>query len=219
MTRLDTICDLVSENSIVCDIGCDHAYLLLKLYNKICKGFACDIAKKPLETARKTILENNISDKITPILSNGLESINKDTFDTLVIAGMGGETIISILEDCKYIKDEKYDIILQPMTKDDFLRQYLYSNGYSIIKEIISIEDRRIYTILKVKFTDIIKNKSIIDCILSTALTKDKDFDKFLIHHIKRIEIICNNIKKSQKNDYFTDYNSILIKLKEFKND
>ena len=54
----------------------------------------------------------------------------KDEFSDLVIAGMGGEMIIKILTDCPYIKDEKYNLILQPMTKAYELRRFLCENGF-----------------------------------------------------------------------------------------
>lgn len=219
MTRLDKIAALIKPNSIVCDIGCDHAYLLLKLYNKISKGFACDIAQKPLDTAIKTIRENNIGDKITPILSNGLQNIKQDTFDTLVIAGMGGELISDILEDCKYIKNPRYDIFLQPMTKASDLRLYLYTHGFSIVNEVISIEDRRVYTILQVKYTGEVKSPNIVDCFVSDPLINDPNFDKFISHHINRLEIIIKNMKDSQNTQNFEHYNNLINKLKEYNND
>ena len=219
MNRLDSICSLIPADSIVCDIGCDHAYLLLKLYPKIKKGFACDIAIKPLNAAKKTILENNISDKITTILSNGLENIQKISFNSLVIAGMGGELISSILENCDYIKDNKYQILLQPMSKSSELRKYLYENGFSIVNELISIEDRRVYTILNVKYTGIVKIKNLVDCFVSTALTKDKNFNSFLDFHLNRIEIIINNMKNSDNISNFNYYTDVLQILKEYKND
>lgn len=216
MTRLDTIASLIKNNSKVCDIGCDHAYLLLKIYDKIKLGFACDIAQKPLNTAIKTINEHKLSEKITPILSNGLENIEKDSFDTLVIAGMGGELISKILTDCPYIKNKNYDIFLQPMKKAEELRYFLYKNGFSIENEVISIENNRIYTIIYAKYTGIIENKTLEDCFLSEALTKDKNFDKFLKYHIERFKNITKKMENSENNANLEFFNNILSKLKEY---
>lgn len=212
MDRLDTLCALVKKNSTVYDIGCDHAYLLLKLYPKIKQGFALDVAQKPLNAAKKTIMENNISDKITAILSDGLEKVDTDLADTIVIAGMGAELIVDILSKHQFIYSDKYTFLLQPMTKSELLRQFLYANGFEIIEEKISIEERRFYTIIKCKYTGKIIKKDILDCYVSDNLMIEPDFSKYIDYKTQKMSIICNKIE-DKTNEKFIYYNKIIQKL------
>lgn len=215
MNRLDTICSMVSENSTVYDIGCDHAYLLLKLYPKIKQGFAMDIAQKPLNTAIKTINENNISDKIQAVLSNGLEKVDFNIADTIVIAGMGAELITSILSDNSNIYNEKLTFILQPMTKSELLRQFLYEKGFEIVAEQISIEERRFYTIIKAKFTNKQIKKDVIDCYVSEKLQEQERFIDFAEEKIRKASIICKQIEDTQSERYIY-YNKLLEKMRGY---
>ncbi|MFI3115629.1 MAG: class I SAM-dependent methyltransferase [Clostridia bacterium] len=215
MNRLDTICSMVSENSTVHDIGCDHAYLLLKLYPKIKQGFAMDIAQKPLNTAIKTINENNISDKIQAVLSNGLEKVDFNIADTIVIAGMGAELITIILSDNSNIYNEKLTFILQPMTKSELLRQFLYEKGFEIVDEQISIEERRFYTIIKAKFTNKQIKKDVLDCYVSEKLQEQERFIDFAEEKIRKASIICKQIEDTQSERYIY-YNKLLEKMRGY---
>ena len=107
--RLFTCAEFVRENSVLADVGTDHAYLpafLLK-QGKIRFALCCDINEKPLESAKATVKEYGVANRVKLYLCDGLSGVEKDEFSDLVIAGMGGEMIIKILTDCPYIKDEK----------------------------------------------------------------------------------------------------------------
>lgn len=215
MTRLDTICQMILKNSVVYDIGCDHAYLLLKLYPKIKKGFALDIAQKPLNTAIKTINEHNISDKIEAVLSNGLEKVDFNIAENIVIAGMGGELIISIMSNNTNIYNKELTFLLQPMSKPELLRQFLYSEGFTILEEAISIEERRFYTIIKCRFSGEKAQKDILDCYISEKIQEDTNFTLYLENKIRKISEICSQID-NKESDRYVYYNKLLQKMKGF---
>ena len=130
--RLKKCCEFVSGRGVVCDVGTDHAYLAaeLVLSGKCNKVIASDIKSGPLEAARKTVEKYALSDKIELVLSDGLENIDGLGVSDIVIAGMGGETIIKILEDCDWVRNHKVKLILQPMTKADVLRKWLGAHGF-----------------------------------------------------------------------------------------
>lgn len=213
MNRLDVICSMVEDNSIVYDVGCDHGYLLLKLYPKIKYGYALDIAQKPLNTAIKTIKENNIQDKITAVLSDGLEKVNLDLADTIVIAGMGAELIIDIISKKEGVYNNKYTFLLQPMTKSEVLRHFLYKNGFEIIEERISIEERRFYTIIKCRYCGVFLEKNILDCYVSDNLLTQKDFYKYVEYKTNKMQLICDKIS-DKNNDKYLFYYKIIEKLR-----
>ena len=152
--RLKIAAEYVRHGSIAADIGTDHAYLPVYLVqNGICEqALACDVNKLPLESAKKTIELYELSDKIEVRLSNGLCEINSNECDDVVICGMGGELIANILENCNWIKSSKYNLILNPMTKADKLREYLAKNGFKIKSETAAESHQKHYTIMNVAY-------------------------------------------------------------------
>lgn len=146
--RLQKIASLVPKNSVMADIGTDHAYIpSYCILNGICqKAFAMDVNSGPLSNAEETLTRYGISDKVELRLSNGLERLSPDEADTVVIAGMGGLLIKSILENGN-LKDGTA-LILQPMLAVKELRQYLYESGMAVDNEYLAKEDRKLYNII-----------------------------------------------------------------------
>ena len=153
--RLQTIADFVKKNSVVADIGTDHAHIPIYLIenNIIEKAYACDINKGPLEKAKENIANFGVSEKIVLRLSNGLDKMSNKEVDTIIIAGMGGELIIDILNRGKVFFDKKNTFILSPHTKTDEVRDYLIRKGFTIIKEDMCIDEGKFYTVMEVRYT------------------------------------------------------------------
>lgn len=151
--RLKKIAGMVSVGSTVADIGTDHAYLPVFLVKEgiVSKAFACDVVDGPLENARINILKSGVSG-ITVRKGDGLNAVKPFEADTFIIAGMGGDLIARILTDSPWIKNEKYELILQPMTAVEDLREYLCRNGFKITLEQAVKSQGRIYTVMKVRF-------------------------------------------------------------------
>lgn len=160
--RLGLCADFVRKGSQVVDIGTDHAYLPVWLCkNNIVKSaIASDINPAPLQHGKQTIEKYNAQNMVNTCLSNGLEKINPDDTDDIIIAGMGGELIVSILSNAPWIKNSKYHLILQPMTKAEILREYLYSNGFDIECEKTALSENKLYTVMSVFYTGIIDNNT-----------------------------------------------------------
>ena len=163
--RLSTIADFVRQNSRVADIGCDHGYLIcsLALDGKIVSGIASDINVKPLEAAIKEIKANGLNDIIACRLGSGLDNVSADEVDDIVIAGMGGETIAKIIDECRWKTDENKRYILQPMSKAPDLRRWLFNNGFSIEQEKICIADGKYYAVMATRFSKEYKNIGLYD--------------------------------------------------------
>ncbi|MEF2919999.1 MAG: Nif3-like dinuclear metal center hexameric protein [Acutalibacteraceae bacterium] len=153
--RLAMCASFVRKNSRIADIGTDHAYLPVWLCknNIAVSAIAGDINPKPLESCVSTIAKYNATELVTPCLSNGLKEVAPDSVDDIIIAGMGGELIVSILDNAKWVQNEKYHLILQPMTKSDVLREYLYSNGFNILQEECTTADNKLYSVMSVVYT------------------------------------------------------------------
>ena len=150
--RLQSVADQVPQGAVLADIGTDHAYLpvWLLLEGRIEHAIAADLREGPLNRARETAEQYNVSNMVSFRLCNGLVDIGPDEVDTIAIAGMGGETIASILEAAPWTKEGKL-LLLQPMTSFPDLRLWLQQNGYNIEKETITKEGRRLYSCLTVR--------------------------------------------------------------------
>ena len=152
--RLRAVAELVPHGAAVADIGTDHAYLpvWLLLEGKITRAIAADLCEGPLARARLTAKEYDCNENITFRLCDGLSGIAPEEADTIVIAGMGGETIAAILEQAPWTKNEAYTLILQPMSAQNDLRRWLWQQGYGIRNEKIIREGDKLYNILFVKY-------------------------------------------------------------------
>jgi len=150
--RLRTVADLVPAGARLADVGTDHAYMptALILEGKIPSGIAADLREGPLSRARMTAAEYGVEDKLSFRLCDGLRAIAPDEVDAVAIAGMGGETIASILEAAPWVSEKKIPLILQPMSSMSDLRLWLSGHGYTVQEERLAKEGDTIYTILLV---------------------------------------------------------------------
>ena len=152
--RLQTVASLVRQGSRVADIGTDHAHLPVWLVqNGIClSAIASDIVKGPVAAATHTIEQAGETARVQVRLGDGLSTVLPHEVEDIVIAGMGGETIVSILQAAPWVQHTRYRLILQPMTRSEVLRRYLWDNGFDIIREMPVQEGRHWYTVLCVGF-------------------------------------------------------------------
>lgn len=152
-SRLRACCDLVKRGEKVADIGCDHGYLgIYLLKNGIARAvIASDINECPLQSAVRNSEKYGVRDKMTFCLSNGVENIPRD-FDALVCAGMGADTMVSILSSAPWLKDDRYRLILQCQSKTPMLRRYLSENGWYIRQEQVLQDGKFLYTVMEVVY-------------------------------------------------------------------
>lgn len=151
--RLRSVAEQVPAGAVLADIGTDHAYLptWLLLEGRIPRAIAADLRVGPLERARETAARYGVSKQISFRLCDGLSAVAPDEADVIAIAGMGGETIASILEAAPWTRQADKLLLLQPMTAFADLRSWLSTHGYCIEDETISREGKRLYTCLRVR--------------------------------------------------------------------
>lgn len=151
--RLRAAAELVPHGARFADIGTDHAYLptWLLLNGVIDHAIAADLRPGPLERARETAEKYAVSDRVDFRLCDGLNGLQPGEADAVAIAGMGGETIIHILSQAPWTKEEGITLILQPMSTQPELRRWLSENGYVIEQERTVREDKTLYTLMLVK--------------------------------------------------------------------
>ena len=151
--RLLVCCGFVSPGDRVADIGCDHGYLgIYLLKNNIAASvIASDVNEGPLQSAVRNAEKFGVRDQMTFYLSDGVRNIPRD-FDTLVCAGMGADTMVSILEAAPWLRSAQYRLILQCQSKTPMLRQYLSEQGWRITQETVLRDGKFLYTVMEVIF-------------------------------------------------------------------
>lgn len=150
--RLQAIARQVPQGARLADVGTDHGYLPVWLLMNGCikSAVAADLRAGPLDRARDTARQFQQTGRISFRLCDGLADVREDEVDTIAIAGMGGETIAAILHAAPWTRQDKL-LLLQPMTGAPKLRQWLQGNGYSILREAISREGKKLYSIWTVR--------------------------------------------------------------------
>jgi tRNA (adenine22-N1)-methyltransferase len=196
--RTKTIASLVKENSKLIDVGCDHALLDIYLVQtkKMNKIIASDININALKQGKKNIEKYKFEDKIILRLGNGLAPMKNENIDTIVISGMGGQSIVNILmEDSNLLKNVNH-IILQPNNKVFYVRKKICSLGFYINDEKL-IEDNDItYTIIS--FNKGHKRYSYKDLYFGPILLKEKSntFIKYYTNQLNNLILLQHQIPK-----------------------
>jgi len=151
--RLACLADCVPEGARLADVGTDHAYLpvWLLLHGRISAAIASDINALPLEHARRTAAAYGVGGRMDFRCCPGLAEITPEETDTVAIAGMGGETIIAILEDAPWTARPGVTLLLQPMTKPELLRLWLTEHGYRIEEERLVRDKGVLYAVITVR--------------------------------------------------------------------
>lgn len=195
--RLKTIAEIVlsKESQKIIDVGCDHALLDIYLLqnNPNLKLVASDNKELPLENAKKNILKYSFLNKIEVCLKDGIEDIDKD-IDTIVISGMGEETIIDILEKDKEELKHVNRLIISSNNKYYDLRKKIINLGFYITNEKIVFEDDKYYIIIE--FTKGEKKYSDKELFMGPVLLQSKDnlFYKYYSYIKQEKEYILNKI-------------------------
>ena len=151
--RLLACCNFVNRGDRVADVGCDHGYLgIYLLTSGIAKHvIESDVAEGPLQSAMRNAVKFGTKNKMGFYLSDGVKNIPRD-FDTLVCAGMGADTIMSILSAAPWLQSSQYRLILQCQSKRPELRQWLYDTGYRINRETLAKDGKFVYSIMEVVY-------------------------------------------------------------------
>ena len=217
-SRLMACAEFINSESIV-DVGTDHAKLPIWLVkNKIIKfAYACDINKFSLEKSKKNIQKYDLDKKIEVFYSNGLSNVSENIAETIVIAGLGGETIKNILKSCTWNEKDKKNkkFILQPTKYDHILRDFLSKNNFEIVKEKVVNQNKYNYTTMLCKFS--VKNYKFNS--LYNFLGKipaNKNSIEYVKKNIRYLEKFLFGAKMNKNIQYQNKIEDIILGLKKF---
>lgn len=149
--RLQTIASFVTEGYCVADVGTDHGYIPIYLTkNGTCpKAYAMDVNPEPLKRAQQHIIEEDAQEKIQCILSDGLNQLPCGEVDSIVIAGMGGDLVVKILENGQKQLSDIKELILSPQSHLERVRHFLHHHGFRILREEFLKEDGKYYVVMR----------------------------------------------------------------------
>ena len=150
--RLEAVASFIPAGAKVADVGTDHGLLAvwLRMHEISPVVIASDIRPGPLNAAKRNAEKyrvNGICFRLCP----GLQDIRQDEADIVVIAGMSGETILSILDDSGWDWINK-QLVLEANTKHPELLTWLYQHKLHLEGEKIPEENGRLYRVFHVAY-------------------------------------------------------------------
>lgn len=189
--RLMTAAGMARPGAAAADIGTDHAYIpaYLVTHGLCANAIACDIHEGPLKNARSTLKKYGLEQSIELRLGNGLEPVKAGEARDIYICGMGGDIISEIILAAPWVKDNDIHLILQPMTRAEHLRTFLFENGYSILQERAVTEGRHCYTVINAAYTgEAVKPDDISIHIGRLAEAPDEDAKRYILKQAQRLK-------------------------------
>ncbi len=150
LKRLLAVADMIIRNEIIADIGADHALLPLYLLEQqlIPAAIIGELGDGPYQRSLKAVQSSGMNDLIKVRQGDGLEVLTGGEVGTVVLAGMGGDTIVEILSrnEAKASSFKRY--VFQPMSKAGVLRRFLAGHGWPIIGEQLIWENDKFFVVI-----------------------------------------------------------------------
>lgn len=161
--RLSAVAKFVRRGATFADIGTDHAYLPVFLLKTgvIERAVCSDINKGPLENAKRTAEEMGVADRVELLLADGASELLPYSPTDVAICGMGGELIARIIEEAPFLKNPSVRLLLQPMTRQEALREYLNENGFSLVGEDYVTEAGKSYLVIAAEYSGAMPDENI----------------------------------------------------------
>lgn len=212
--RLKTCADFVTGKGIAVDVGTDHAYLAAELVasGKCSRVIASDINPGPLESAARTVEKYGVSENVELVLSDGLQNVNMENVTDIIIAGMGGETIIHILQN-GVILSGNIRLILQPMSKPELLRKWLYDHTFEIVSEKAVEADGKLYTVMCAENSFELHRLTEYESISGFFEEGDKLGTKYRRKEAERLAKAAEGLEKSGKTEDALHYSALSQRL------
>ena len=157
--RLAAVAAQVRPGARLLDVGTDHAYLPAYLVGQgICpRAVASDVREGPCARARATVKACNLERDIAVVKTDGLHGFTLEDVDDVVLAGMGGELMLTILEAAPQIRQQRLHLILQPQTDFALVRRRMASWGFALNRELLAAEGHRIYHIFSFTYDGVLR--------------------------------------------------------------
>lgn len=204
---MTAVANMVTSGNVLADIGTDHGYVPIALVqqSRVPRAIAMDINRGPLERAQEHIAMCQLQEYIETRLSDGVEALTVGEADTILIAGMGGDLVIHILDEGQDVCRHAKELILQPQSELARVRQYLREHNFQIIDEDMVIEDGKYYPMMKVvpveedNFWRLLPEEIIRPCDMYGPLllkNGNPSLRKYLVKQHKQLNHILKNLEE-----------------------
>ena len=146
--RLSVLAAMVPQCRVAADVGADHGKLGVHLLQsgKCETVYLTDVSAPSLEKARRLVQREGLEARCLIRVGDGLDPLPE--FDAAVIAGMGGATIMGILQR-GMDKIGQARLILEPNVGAADLRRFLAENGFAISDEAVTRAGGRWYVCIR----------------------------------------------------------------------
>ncbi len=160
--RLKTCADLIGTTATLADIGTDHAYLAIHLLasGKISRALLTDINEGPLLRAKRNVESAGLTSRCEFYLTDGAAALSESGATAYSVCGMGGETVADILSRAPHLKDGNITLVLQPMSRPEALRAYLFGAGFEIEREAHASDSGKHYVAMRARYTGKVRQAS-----------------------------------------------------------
>lgn len=213
--RLTRVAANVTYHGVVADVGCDHGFTSIHLIQtkQAVRAIAMDVNKGPLERAKEHILSHGLEEQITVSLSDGLEKLEPNQADTILISGMGGLLICRILTQHSTVTKSAKELVLSPQSDVAAVRRCIHELGFLISHEEMVYDQGKYYVIIRavpgeeqyLSEQEYIYGKQLID-------SKDAVFIRFMEEENRRIEKVLKHMEKGRLSLQGTEQKKKLIK-------
>lgn len=149
--RLLTASQMIMPGMPIADIGTDHVQLPLYLIGSglVPRVIATEFGDRPYQRAAQIV---GLTDHLAQIelrQGDGLQVLKPGEVDTVVIMGMGGDTIAEILS-WDWTHTESFPrFVLQPMTRASTVRRLLAGRGWRLQAEKAVRERERFFVLMQ----------------------------------------------------------------------
>lgn len=213
--RLEMVVSFVKPGESAADVGTDHGHVPVELVRRgiVKHAYAMDVRKGPLSKAEENIAAAGMKEKIETRLSDGVQKLSAGEAESVIIAGMGGELVIHIMENGRHVWETVEQWVLSPHSEIHKVREWLEINGFRIAKEDMVFEEGKFYTVLDVRKCE---------CKVKTDLTEEMGEDarlsliqdKFELEKRYRYGTCLRKAKNAVFADFLKDEEEKLLSLK-----
>lgn len=218
--KLSYINTLIRDGKGVIDVGTDHGFIPISLASRNYPGtiIATDISALSLNRALDNAKIMGVYEKIIFLQCDGLSGCDSYDIDTIIISGIGGDNICSILDNAEWCWDSSYSFIFHAASKTEVLRYFLVNNGFEISAEHIIEDKRKLYSIIETFYTGENQLYSDAECIIGrpdlVVHGADK-LPKLIEDEIAQYTKLISSLKSSDSDSVFCKtYFCILNELK-----
>ena len=194
--RLEEIFSVIPECKVFADIGCDHGLMTKAMLEsgKCDSAIISDVSAKCLLKAQELLKDYIDGGRVTSVVSDGFD--NLPPCDLALIAGMGGEEIVSILTKADFLPDK---LVLQPMKNADKLRRIAISLGYAIKRDYVFYTGGIFYDLITLEKGEDFLTEDEAEFGRDNLKSDNEDFKKLIKIKVEKVNAYLKNPALSEQ--------------------